>query len=376
MISCIDQPKGWLAADPSRDLSWIYHLDKGQIEALESALRHALASKKCMLEMAPEDFPISPAVWSELKDALSSVQTGFGFRLFRGFPVHKYSDDELRTLYWGIGLHIGVPRPQGKQTHFMSEVRDAGGTYRGATGRGYNTSSKLDFHADSTDIVGLLVVRTAKSGGSSLIASSISAHNKMLRNRPDLLEVLYQPFVFSRQGEQAPEEAPYYEAPVFGMEQGRFVCRHIRNHIKSAQLAFQDIPRLTSKQEEALDELDSTLASPELCFSMEFQPGDMQFINNHIVLHARTQYEDYEEVEKKRLLFRLWMSHPDSQPLPPIFADGYKDHRAGAVRGGVRGVNHTPEVRAFEERMAGYHGMWFGDQSKTMASRKPLPEAR
>ncbi|MGB6104314.1 MAG: TauD/TfdA family dioxygenase [Pusillimonas sp.] len=359
MISFIEQPKGWLASDLDKDRTWIYQLSAEQIEALEHALQHALKLKKSMLQMSPEDFPIAPAVWRTLKTALDTVQTGVGFRLLRGFPVHKYTEDELRTFYWGIGLHIGVPRSQGKHSHFMSEVRDAGGVYRGATGRGYNTSARLDFHADSTDIVGLLVVRTAKAGGSSLLASSISAHNRMLKNRPDLLEVLYQPFTFSRQGEEAPEEAPHYQAPVFGMEQGRFMCRHIRNHINSAQMAFPEIPRLTEKQIEALDELDAILASPELCFSMEFQPGDMQFINNHIVLHARTEYEDHEESEKKRLLFRLWMSHAGSQPLPPIFADGYKDQHAGAVRGGVRGINNTPEIRAFEEGMAKYHGMRF-----------------
>jgi hypothetical protein len=252
----------------------------------------------------------------------------------------------------------------------MSDVRNAGGVYRAATGRGYNTNARLDFHADGSDLVGLLVVRTAKAGGESLIASSISAHNVMLAKRPDLVKVLYEPFIFSRQGEQAAEEAPYYAAPVFGFEQGRFVCRHIRNHITSAQVSFPEVPRLTAEQTEALDMLDEVLASDELCFRMYFEPGDLQFINNHIVLHARTEYEDYEEPERKRFLLRLWLSLPEGQPLPANFKDVYKDVRPGSVRGGFRGVNITPEIRAFEERIASEHGMHFDIYQDLEAAQK------
>jgi len=359
MIEAIAQPRGWCRADLERDTSWIYRLTPDDIEQLRRALDHALASGRSRMEMSSDDFPIGANLRDKLKGLVASTQTEYGFKLMRGFPVQDYSEEELRTFYWGLGLQLGVPRPQGKASAFMSDVRDAGGVYRAKTGRGYNTSSRLDFHADGSDMVGLLVVRVAKSGGESMISSSIRAHNEMLAERPDLVQVLYEPFVFSRQGEQAPEEPLYYEAPVFGIQDGHFVCRHIRNHINSAQLSFPEVPRLTAQQIEALDMLDATLARPDLCFSMNFEPGDLQFINNHIVLHARTEYEDEKEPERKRFLLRLWLAIPEGQPLPEGLRAAYKDVAPKAVRGGFRGVNITPEVRAFEQRIATEHGMRF-----------------
>jgi len=359
MIKPIEQPRGWTRADLEQDSSWIYHLTDTEITGLELALKHALKTGKSFFEMSPQDFPLNQAIIDRLKQVVASTQTVYGFKLVRGFPVEHWTEEQLRIFYWGLGLHIGVPRPQGKASAFMSDVRDAGGVYRASTGRGYNTSSRLDFHADGSDMVGLLVVRTAKSGGSSLIVSSISAHNAMLRERPDLVEVLYRPFTFSRQGEQSPEEAPYYQAPVFGLEQGNFVCRHIRNHITSAQLSFPEVPRLTPQQTEALDLLDTTLAREDLCYHMTFEQGDLQFINNHIVLHARTEYEDYEEPERKRFLLRLWLALPEGQPLPAGLKDAYKDVTPKAVRGGFRGINITPEIQEFEARLAREHDMEF-----------------
>lgn len=359
MIEPIQQPRGWTRTDLEQDSSWIYRLTDIEIADLELALRHALETGKGFFEMSRDDFPLGKAMVDRLKEVVSSTQTDYGFKLVRGFPVERWTEEELRIFYWGLGLHLGVPRPQGKASAFMSDVRDAGGVYRASTGRGYNTSSRLDFHADGSDMVGLLVVRTAKSGGSSLIVSSITAHNTMLRERPDLVEVLYQPFTFSRQGEHAPEEPLYYQAPVFGVEQGKFVCRHIRNHITSAQLTFADVPRLTPQQTEALDLLDSTLAREDLCYHMNFEQGDLQFINNHIILHARTEYEDYEEPERKRFLLRLWLALPEGQPLPVGLKDAYKDVSPKSVRGGFRGINITPDIREFEARLAHEHDMGF-----------------
>lgn len=350
-------PGGWTRKDVEQDDSWIHRFTDAQIAGLEAALRHALASGKSAFEMSVEDFPLDAATRQMLVDAVDATQGGFGFRLLRGFPVAHWNEDALRTLFWGIGLTLGVPRPQGKLSQFVSDVRDAGGSYRSNTGRGYNTRSGLDFHADGSDMVGLFCVRTAKSGGQSLIASSVTAHNEMLRQRPELAALLYEPFVFSRQGEEAPEETPWYHAPVFGTRDGRFACRHIRNHINRAQLTFPEVPRLTPQQVEALDLFDATLAREDLCYHMDLEPGDVQLVNNHIVLHSRTEYEDHPEPERKRHLFRLWLALPQAQPLPEGLLAPYKDVEAPAVRGGFRGVGITPEIRAFEARIARSHGM-------------------
>jgi hypothetical protein len=359
MITPITTPRGWMAADLQDDQSWAIRLSEQELTDFETGLQHARHCGKSLYDLVPQDFPFGESAVQRLKSCIPATQQGRGFQMLRGFPVERWSIEDSRLFFWGLGLHLGVPRPQGKQSQFMSDVRDAGGTYRSTQGRGYNTKSALDFHADGSDIVGLMVLRTSVSGGESLIASSITAHNIMLAERPDLLKLLYEPYTFSRQGEQAPEEPPYYQAAILGKHHGHFACRHIRNHIKSAQLSFPEVPRLSEQQIEALDYFDAVLARPDVCFRMNFEAGDVQLINNHIILHSRTDYVDHEEPERKRHLLRLWLSLPDAPPLPESWKSAYKDVDARAVRGGFRGVNITPEVESFEERMAAYHGMQF-----------------
>jgi hypothetical protein len=356
-IAPVTRPRGWTAADLARDGDWAVRLDAAEVADFERGLEHARATGKGPLELSPEDFPFGPAALERLREAVAQTLHGRGFRMLRGLPVARWSVEDSRLFFWGMGLHLGVPRQQGRASQMMSDVRDAGGTYRSTQGRGYNTRSALDFHADGSDLVGLMCLRTAVSGGESLISSSVTAHNAMLAERPDLLALLYEPMAFSRQGEHAPEEPPWYMAAVMGMRDGRFACRHIRNHVKSAQLSFPEAPRLGAAQLEALDLLDAILARPEVCFRLHFEPGDVQLINNHVVLHSRTDYVDHEAPERKRHLLRLWLSMPQWPALPESWHAAYKDVAAGAVRGGFRGQEITPGIRAFEARMAAHHGM-------------------
>lgn len=359
MITPITDPHGWTRAEIDADPSWAVRLTAPEIADFETGLDSARRSGRSLLELSRRDFAFGPGATRRLRAIVEETQHGRGFQMVRGLPVDRWSVEDCRLLFWGVGLHLGVPRPQGKASQFMSDVRDAGGTYRSTAGRGYNTRSALDFHADGSDLVGLMCLRTARAGGESLITSSIAAHNAMLAERPDLVQALYGLFTFSRQGEQAPEEPPHYEASIFGRQDGRFACRHIRNHVRSAQLSFPEVPRLTELQTEALDYFDAVLMRPDLCFHMNFEAGDMQWINNHIVLHSRTDYEDFDEPERKRHLLRLWIASPDAPALPDAWAAAYKDTAPRAVRGGFRGVCITPEVEAFERRIAAEHQMAF-----------------
>lgn len=353
----VTSPAGWSRADIEADPDWVIRLTDAQIEDLEQALGHARAVGKPLLALSRQDFPLGGDALAVLRAAIGETQTGRGFQVLRGFPVERWSVDDIRLLFWGIGLQIGVARPQGKDSGFLNDVRDIGVDYRSATGRGYSSKSALDFHADGSDIVGLMCIRTARSGGTSLIASSIRAWNEMLASHPDLARELTGLFTFGRQGEEAPEEPPYYQAPVIGWKDGRFACRHIRNHINTAQRVFPEVARLTARQVAALDLFDETLRRDDLCFDMQFEPGDIQLINNHVVLHSRTDYEDHEAPAQKRHLLRLWLALPQGQALPDNWAAAYKDTAPRSVRGGFRGTGITDEARAFEARLAGEHRM-------------------
>jgi hypothetical protein len=357
MVQQVASRAGWKAADLARTDEWFHRLSDDAIADFETAMRTAVATEKEMFDLDVRDFPLGTAGRAALDHVHDATQHGLGVMVLRGFPVQRHAPAHLRVLFWGLGLHMGVPRPQGKQSQFMSDVTDAGGVYRSTKGRGYNTRSKLDFHADNADIVGLMCVNAAMSGGESLIASSVHAHNVMLAERPDLAALLYAPFVFSRQGEEAPEEGPWYESPIFSVTDGQFACRHVRNHINGAQDGFSDVPRLTAEQNEALDLFDDILAREDVRFAMHLEPGDIQFLNNHTQLHSRTSYEDWPEPERRRLLYRLWLAIPDAQPLAEGLLPTYKDVASRAVRGGFRGVNITDAARSFEARMAAHHGM-------------------
>jgi hypothetical protein len=273
--------------------------------------------------------------------------------LVKGFPTDDWTEEEMRVAYWGMGLYMGVGRTQNKASEVINDVRNAGGSYKVPGGRGYNTKEGLDFHQDSADIVALLCRRTAKAGGTSKVMSSIALRDRVQQVRPDLLPVLEsRDWFHSFQGAQDPSQPPYYRNPLFGTNSKFFAARTNRKNTVAAQRDFPELPRLTPKQEEALDLLDEIMPSDEYCYSMELERGDMQLLNSFVTLHSRTPFEDYEDQDQKRHLMRLWLSIPSSQPLPAEWAEYWGDVRAGAVWGGVKGSYITDEFRAYEKRQA------------------------
>ncbi|KAA0012923.1 TauD/TfdA family dioxygenase [Billgrantia pellis] len=353
----IAQCRSWLSRDVERDTSWVRFLSDAAIEDIDSALQHAKSTSKPLLSLTPNDFPLAQAGLEEIQAAYASTQQGWGFCLLKGFPVERYSVDEIKTLYWGIGLHVGVARTQNKNSDIMTSVKDTGGQYKVNGGRGYNTNAGLDFHVDFCDVVSLLCIHPAKSGGTSLITSSLAIYEELKRTRPDLEAALQKPFYFSLQGAGANDEPNIYPCPLYGESQGYPAFRTNRKNITAAQEYFDDVPRLEDDQIEVLDWLDEMLKEPRFCFSMNIEKGDIQLLNNYTVVHSRTDFEDYEEEFRKRHLLRLWMTIPGSQPLPDTWRMAFKDIRAGAVRGGNRGKGITDDFLAYERRQANYHHM-------------------
>lgn len=350
-------PRPWLADDVRSDGSWIIRMTPEEVAGFDAALAHAEATGKGLLAMERADFPLPEASRSVLERAIATTQGRWGMCLLKGFPVERWTEAQTRLAYWGMGLHMGVARTQNRASEIINDVRDAGGDYKVKGGRGYNTNAGLDFHQDSCDVVALLCRRTAKSGGTSKVISSIALRDEVERRRPDLIPVLQQPWFHSYQGTQDPVQPPFYRCPIFGDDPVHFCARTNRKNTDAAQRDFDEVPRLTPAQVEALDLLDELMPSDRLCYSMELERGDMQLLNNYVTLHSRTNFEDFEEPDQKRHLLRLWLSIPASQPLPPQWEEYYGDIRAGAVRGGVRGSAITAEFLAYEQRHARALGM-------------------
>ncbi len=272
---------------------------------------------------------------------------GRGFMVIRGIPVERYSMEEAAAAFLGIGAYFGKPVSQNGKGHILGHVKDLGRSVEDPTARIYQTTHKQTFHTDSADIVALLCLKTAKAGGLSRIVSSMFLYNEMFRRRPDLAAVLFEPFCFDRRGEVAPGKKGYYETPIFHWHADRLsVFYGNRYYIASAQ-RFPDAPRLTGKQIEALDLFDALANDPSNYLDIEFKPGDIQLIHNHVILHDRTDYEDWSEPERKRHLLRLWLCPPNGRPLPPVFADRYGGTEIGN-RGGIMlpGVAMTTPLEA------------------------------
>lgn len=353
------RPQPWTARQASEDRSWVLRLNAAQVQGMREALAHAKAVNKPLLEMEQADFPLNDAARDVLRQAIDTTQGRWGMCLLKGFPVDEWTEQEARLAYWGMSLHMGVARTQNRASEIMNDVRNEGGEYKVKGGRGYNTNAGLDFHQDSCDVVGLLCRRTAKAGGTSKVISSIALYDEVQRRRPDLIPVLKGTFFHSYQGTQDPSQPPYYRCPIFGSHPEYFAARTNRKNTVAAQRDFPELPRLSPQQIEALDLLDELMPSELLCYTMELEQGDMQLLNNYVTLHSRTPFEDHDEPDRKRHLFRLWLAVPGSQPLPDDWKEYYGDVRAGSVRGGVRGSAITQAFLDYEKRQAAALNMLF-----------------
>ncbi len=326
-------PCAWKAADMKDEREWIIHLTPAQITEIDSALQTAKKSGATLPTLTKETFPL--AGWKPLIDDVQErLENGRGIVVLRGLPALNYGKDDLRLMYWGLGLHLGTAVSQSSKGDLLGDVRDFGVDTHSPTGRGYMSKQHLGFHTDTADVVVLMVLRTAKSGGRSMIASSVAIRNEIARTRPDLLDVLYQPYHWSWKGQEAPGEKGWYLQPIYSEHKGRFSSRDIYPHIYAAQTDFDDVPKMTEKQKEAYELIRTLADDPSFHLSMMFEPGDIQLLNNHVTMHSRTEFEDWPEEDRKRHLLRMWLSMPNTRELSPLMSAIYRDQRGGVVRGG------------------------------------------
>jgi hypothetical protein len=313
----ISDPSAWSKSQFDGDNSWIVNLTEGDIEELENALctaRKILADRCGLTE---QDFPLK-SLAPKLKSCLEQVQYGRGFALLRGLPVGKLSNEDAELIFRGIGTYLGEVVSQNAKGDLLGHVRDAGyADYRGRDDiRGYQTRANLEFHTDVVDIVGLMCLRPAMQGGESLIVSSTTVHNEILRLSAAHLGLLYGNFLFDRRGEEQVGQPPYFVSPIYSFYRGALSCRPaVIDYIFSAEKKTGI--SLSPAQKEALHLFVEQTLRPDLQLSMELQAGDIQFINNSVILHSRTAFVDYEEPKERRHLLRLWLNVADGRPVDP-----------------------------------------------------------
>jgi len=331
----IDIPSAWrgaeMAAHPER---WIVQLKPVEIAELEHAAQSFLAKTKDIGEISKDKFPL-PKFGAHLAKLKETLIHGIGFELIRGLPIENYSREVAATIFCGVGAHLGSARSQNAKGHILGHVRDTGANAKDPNTRIYQTAERQTFHTDSCDVVGLLCLREAKEGGESLLVSTAAIYNEMHRERPDLAALLFDPIATDRRGEVPEAQKPYMEIPPLNWHDGFLTGFYQRQYIDSAQ-RFPEALRLTPDYVEALNMFDALANDARLHFSMKLQPGDMQFVYNHALLHDRNGFRDWPEADRKRHLLRLWLSVDGDRPLPECFKQRYGSIEIGIIVKGTK----------------------------------------
>lgn len=329
----ISGPAAWIGPQIQRDPSWIHHLDAADIEEIDAALTHVKRSD-ARIPFAAEAFPL-PRFAAKLGDILDKIENGRGFMLMRGIPRHRYTDEECELIYWGLGVHLGNPVSQNARGHLLGHVRDEGRMHADPNARGYQTSERMDFHTDllPVDVLGLFCMRTAKSGGASKLVSALTIHNVLRAERPDLLETLYGTFHVDWRGEEPAGEQPWFSIPMFSACDGKVTARIVSLPYYESAARHGEQYRPTAIQREALLAVQEIANRPELMLTMNFEEGDIQLINNHIMMHAREAFEDHPEPGRQRHLLRMWIAVDDARrrPLADALAGRYRWVREGGI---------------------------------------------
>ena len=306
--------------------SYVFELTEAHLAELDAALAHAEAAVPDVLDVGAEHFPL-PTLGPELARITDDLINGRGVALIRGVPVAAYGKARASSSYWGIGAHLGRPWPQNAKGHLLGDVTDQGKAADDPTSRGNEIGGlPFPFHSDGSDLVGLFCLDAGASGGASIVANVVTIHNELVRTEPELVTSLYESFPYDSRGEHAPGTKGWYLMPVFTRRADRLFVRYIRPYILAAA-RHADAPRVPPLASRAMDLLDAMCADPQFHVSMQLEPGDMQFVNNYHVLHARTAYTDDRANGHIRHLKRLWLETGvlGDDDKPPLFRLGRKD---------------------------------------------------
>lgn len=324
----VSDQSAWNANTYKDSDAWIRRLTQEHIAEIEKAINNLVRQGRTLDTVTQQDFQ-AESLAVMLKDFVYNDIGQRGFGMIRGFPVAHYSQEEIEMFFWGVGTLMGTGVSQNAAGHRLGHVRDQGLDYNTLNVRGYQTRAHLPFHCDPSDVVGLLCVNRAVEGGLSSVVSGIAMYNEILREHPQYLDLLYRGFLYDRRGEETSYQGALSDlVPVFSYFGGDLSIRYVRKSMETAQQKLGI--DFTDEEYEVLDYMEALSRREDLVYSMMLEPGDMQFCNNYLVLHSRTDYKDHDELEKKRHMLRLWLKIPEIRHLAPEFIE--LDERSGWSR--------------------------------------------
>lgn len=314
----VADPAAWYDADLNRTGAGTFTWDADEVADIEAAMAAFEAGGKDLVALKQADFPLGRAA-DKVAAIRREVVGGVGFALIHGLTMDTYTRRQAAIIFLGLGQHIGELRSQNHMGHILGHVKDLG--FDQATdplARAYHCRNELNYHSDSCNVVALFCLHHAMKGGVSRVSSGITVYNEMLKRRPELAAAISEPLHHDRRGEVPEGKERTWKLPIFCFTDGYLSVNAGRTYIDSAQ-RFPEVPKWTAHQDEGLAYFEELCL--ELTHVQDFNPGDMQFLNNHVVAHARTEFEDWPEEERKRHLFRLWLEVDGIRPLDPGFME-------------------------------------------------------
>ena len=170
----------------------------------------------------------------------------------------------------------------------------------------YRTRKNIGFHCDGAQAVGLLCLNKARRGGQSRIASSVTVFNELVQSDPELAARLFEPMYLDRRDEQPEGDPPCSRIQPSCYEPPLLRTFYHSEYFRSAERHVGFEPDQAARK--LLDRYDEIANTPGVYLDMWLEPGDMQLISNYTIIHARTEYEEHPDPDRKRHLLRLWLN--------------------------------------------------------------------
>ncbi|MGB1311549.1 MAG: TauD/TfdA family dioxygenase [Leucothrix sp.] len=305
----------WDRAEIMADDSWHYQLSSKTLDEIKANLATIDAATVGLRDINPDNFPL-PSFVEQGKAIAEQLGRGRGIAKLAGLDIANYSLDEAKLIYSGICNYIGVTVSQSHLGDYIGEVMD----FRNENDdRRYHNGGEFIMHRDpTTDVTGLLSIRQSMEGGYSRLMSASTLHNTLLADYPELMDTIYKGFYYRRTTPDRGTTDLYtpYRIPVFDFaETGEFMSHYIPGFSEFYQQR-DELPEdhIEVQAQNAIK--DVLWNRPHLYLENMMEPGDMQFCSNRIALHARTDYTDWPEIERARLLLRVWLQLPELSLVP------------------------------------------------------------
>lgn len=314
-------PIVWEGKDWTSEDQWVYQLSPAELEEIDDALNHFKSLNKPMGYVGRDTFPL-PTLSATLKRLAHELYSGRGFFVLRTLPIDTYSRADIAIVYAGISSHVGSARGKQDATGaVLSHIKDLSVSHaqeKGGIGNSAYTTDKQVFHTDVGDLIALLALQSAAEGGTSRISSGGRVYNELAATRPDIIKTLSEPWPLDSFG----GNPGYTLRPLLYHEDGHAIIQYSRRHFTGylSQKRSPNIPPITEAQAEALDAVH--FLAEKYSLGLNFQKGDIQYINSMGLLHARDAFRD--DAEHTRHLIRLWLRNDELAwntpgPLKPIW---------------------------------------------------------